>query len=138
NPPDTRPRVRHFRERRFLEIGRARDRVHQVGDQIGAPLVNVLHLRPLLVDILLQAYQSIVSAAEKQGDNEGDEKSEDEAAAATDGKLVHNIDNLIRGNRSGKPRPSQSAIAQARAAKNAPPRIWNRDPTAQSERSWME
>ena len=45
----------HLRQHGALLGREALDRLHQVRDEVGAALVDVLHLRPLLVDVLLAA-----------------------------------------------------------------------------------
>src|SRR5262249_22663978 len=72
-PANAGPRVCHFDESRFLEIGRTRNCVYQIWNQIGAPLIDVLHLRPALIDTLLQANEAIIAAAEPDSDNDDDE-----------------------------------------------------------------
>jgi hypothetical protein len=52
-----------------------------------------LHLRPLLINALLQTHEPIVSAPEKEADNECDEKDDDQHSAATDREFVHKIEN---------------------------------------------
>ena len=47
---DARARIRNFHKRRLLEISRARNGVHEIRNQICAPLIHILHLRPTLID----------------------------------------------------------------------------------------
>ena len=51
---DAGPRVGHFGQRRFLEIRRAGHRADEVRDQIGAPLVDRLHIGPFFVHVLFE------------------------------------------------------------------------------------
>jgi hypothetical protein len=62
-------RLDHRGERLLLEVGGSLDRRHQVGDQIGAALVDVLHLTPGTVGRLLQLDEAVVgsAAAERHG-----------------------------------------------------------------------
>ena len=47
-----RPRRGDFRQRGFLEIGRAGNGGDEIGDEVGPALIDVLHLRPLAVHAL--------------------------------------------------------------------------------------
>ena len=48
----------------------------------------------MLIDALLRTNETIVSAAEKQGDNESDKENDHDEATAANGKFVHKIDNV--------------------------------------------
>src|SRR6266478_4414727 len=56
----SRARLRHLLEHGALLGGEALDRLDEVRDEVGAALVDVLDLRPLLVDELLAAHQLVV------------------------------------------------------------------------------
>jgi len=62
-----------------------------------------LHLRPTLIDGLLQADEAIVTAAQCEGRDNDNEKQNDEHGSATDHRFVHKV-----LNRSGNAPPSQS------------------------------
>src|SRR4029077_949130 len=86
---DAGPRIRHFSERRLLEIGRARNRVHEIRDQICAPLIDVLHLRPTLIDALLQPDKTIIAAGDCKCSDDDNEKQEEEYYTTTDTECFH-------------------------------------------------
>ena len=58
--------------------GEALDRLDEVRDEVGAALVDVLHLRRLLVDVLLQGHQLVVDA--DAPDDEPHEQGQDDQA----------------------------------------------------------
>ena len=60
------PRLNHRCQGGLLLLGRALDRFHQVGDQVGAPLVLILHLRPGRLDLLVQGRNGIDPASRQQ------------------------------------------------------------------------
>ena len=70
NPAHTGSCISHCFQCRFLEVGCARDRVHEIRNQIGAALIHVLHLRPLGVDVLLHADKAIVTACNRDRTND--------------------------------------------------------------------
>ncbi len=69
----------------LLEGGRAFDRLDEVGDEIGPPLVGVLDLAPLGLGLLIEADQGIVYPGDVDGSDEEHEDDDDEAA---DGKTT--------------------------------------------------
>ena len=101
---DAGPRVRHFDERRFFKIGCAGNSVHQIWNQIGAPLIDILHLGPALIDTLLQPDEAIVAAAQRNGRNDDNENQKEDYPAATDRKFVHKVLNRSRNARQVKKR----------------------------------
>jgi len=52
----------HVLKRRFLKVCGALNGLHEIGDEIDSPLVNVLHLGPLTIDALREAREAVVSA----------------------------------------------------------------------------
>ena len=104
---DAGARVRHFNDRRFFEIGRALHRIYKIRNKIRPPLIDTLHVAPFFIHGLIEGDEAIVTAPEKEADDEGEEQHDHQHPAATDGKLVHKIDNVIRGHRSGNRRISQ-------------------------------
>src|ERR1700720_1987079 len=107
HPSDTRPRVGHLDNCRFLEIGRTLHRVYQIRNEIRAPLIDRLHVPPFLVHVLVERDKPVVGAPEKQPNDENDKKDDDKQSAATDRKFVHKIDSVSVSNRLGKRSPSQ-------------------------------
>ena len=81
----TGPGIRHFRQRRFFEVRRAGHGIDEVRDQIGAPLVDRLHVGPLLVHVLFQRDQPIVTAT-AQSKNE---QQEGKDLSGNQDKFVH-------------------------------------------------
>src|SRR5207244_1014047 len=90
-------------------VRRAGNRVHEIRNQICPPLIHILHLRPALIDALLQADETIVTAANCKGRDYDDKEHDGDHNAATDGKFVHRPVNGS-GNTalSQPPRPSTS------------------------------
>ena len=84
-----RPGRGDFRERGFLEIGRAGNGRDQIGDEIGPALIDVLHLRPLAVHRLRQSDQVIVTAARHRNQNQH-QKAEHRQHTENNGKFFHN------------------------------------------------
>jgi hypothetical protein len=71
-----------FREGGFFEVGGAFDGFDEVGDEVGAALVNVLNLGPLGVDGFLGGDEAVVAAHDDEGDDdeeadEGEERFHD-------------------------------------------------------------
>ncbi len=64
--PHRGPRRGDFRQRGFLEIGRAGNGGDEIGDEVGPALIDVLHLRPLAVHALRQFDEMVVTAARRQ------------------------------------------------------------------------
>ena len=63
---DTGACVRHFPKSGFFEIGRPETVLTRFGIKICAPLIDILHLGPALIDALLQIDQPIVTAAQTE------------------------------------------------------------------------
>jgi len=61
-------RICHFGQRRFFKIGRALHGLDEIRNQIGATLIDRLHVRPFLVHVLLQRDETIVSSATAQAE----------------------------------------------------------------------
>ncbi len=67
----------HLGQGLLLEVGLALDGADDVGDQVGAALVLVQHLRPRGLDLLVQALEVVVAAAgEQQRRQQGQQRSE--------------------------------------------------------------
>jgi len=67
--------------------------IHKVRDQICAPLIDVLHLRPALIDSLLQTDQAIVTAANCKSHRHSNEEQDEKDNDATEGESIHTIVN---------------------------------------------
>src|SRR5205085_1689491 len=76
-------------EIRFFKIGRALHGVDQVRDQVRAPLIYILHLRPALIDFLLQTNQSIIAAGDSAPADQNNEKNDGTNAETTDKTFIH-------------------------------------------------
>jgi len=74
---DARARFGHRGQRRLLEVGRALDGLDEIGDQVGAALVNVLDLGPLPLHRLVQMYQPVVAADRPQPQQRGQDDHAD-------------------------------------------------------------
>jgi hypothetical protein len=59
----------HVGKCRFLEIRRALNGANQIGNEISAALVNILNVCPASIDLLLQAYQPVVSSTATDKNN---------------------------------------------------------------------
>ena len=70
----------HFEHGGFLETGRARDGVDEVRNQIGAALIDVLHLGPGRVGALLESDETIVDAARPEADSQCEHDEENDEA----------------------------------------------------------
>ena len=77
---DLGPGLGHGRERVLLEGGRALDRLDEVGDEVGPPLVVVLDLAPLGLDLLVEADERVVDAGDVDDADQGDDEDDSEAA----------------------------------------------------------
>ena len=64
--------------RRLLEVGGALDGLHEVRDQVGAALVDILHLGPRGVDCLRAADQTVIAADGGKDDEEDDTENDEE------------------------------------------------------------
>src|SRR5919108_115375 len=73
-----RPGLGDLGEDGALLRGEAADGLDEVGDEIGAALVDVLNLRPLLVDVLLGADEIVVDADAPHDADAADEDADDE------------------------------------------------------------
>src|SRR2546423_13939075 len=89
-------RVRHFGQRRFFKISRALPRVDEVRDQIRAPLIHILHLRPALIDFLLQANQPIIAARDSAPADQDEEKNDGTDAETPKKTFIHRRYQLAR------------------------------------------
>jgi hypothetical protein len=63
--------------------------VDQVRDQIRAPLIHILHLRPALIDFLLQANQPIIAPGDSAPADQDEEKNDGTNAETTDKTFIH-------------------------------------------------
>src|SRR6266542_3872610 len=87
DPGHAGPRPGHFLEHGAFLRGEALDRLDQVRDQVGATLVDVLDLRPLLVDELLAAHELVVDADrpdQTTDDDDGDDQEDQESGSHGD------------------------------------------------------
>ena len=71
---DRRARVGDFRQGGLLKIGGAGHGVDEVGDEVGAPLVDILHLRPLRVHCLGPVDETVVGADGRDDHNDHQER----------------------------------------------------------------
>src|ERR1043166_6887070 len=62
-------RLNYLCQRILLEFRRAFDGLDEVGYQVGAPLILVLHLRPRRFDLFVEALQIVIAAAGQQQDD---------------------------------------------------------------------
>ncbi len=60
----------------LLEVGGAGDGVDEVGDQVGAALVHVLHLRPRGVGALLEGDEAVEDAADPEAEDDRQQHEE--------------------------------------------------------------
>ena len=86
NLPNRSPRLRDLGESRFLEIGCPGDRLHEIGNQIGAALVLALHLCPFGIDRLGEPDQVVVAPATA---HEEDDAEENQNSRATESIFLH-------------------------------------------------
>ena len=86
NLPNRSPRLRDLGESRFLEIGCPGDRLHKIGNQIGAALVLALHLGPFGIDRLGEPDQVVVAPATA---HEEDDAEENQNSRATESIFLH-------------------------------------------------
>ena len=84
HPADAGTRVCYLGQGGFLKICRALHGVDQVRDQIRAALIHILHLRPALIDLLLQTNQPIIAASYSAPANQNNEKNDGTNAETTD------------------------------------------------------
>ena len=73
NLTDARARLRDVLVRARFEVGGAFDRRDEIGNQVGAPLVDVLHLPPLRVDRLAERDERVIRCGDQQP-NDGDDR----------------------------------------------------------------
>jgi hypothetical protein len=69
-----------LRERFLLEVGRALHRLHEVRDQVGPALIDVLDLGPASTDGLVGCVQPVVGPSRHAPDDENTDEDEDNAA----------------------------------------------------------
>ena len=77
NAPDARARVGYCFERRLLEVRRPCNGVHQIRNQIRAALIDVLHLGPLGIDVLLQADETIITSRNRDSCDDQNENDDE-------------------------------------------------------------
>src|SRR4029450_305847 len=77
------PRLRHLFQHRALLRRETLDGLDQVRYQVGPALIHVLHLRPLLVDVLIEPDELVVDGDRPQGDSahEDDQNQDDQEPA---------------------------------------------------------
>src|SRR6185369_12440758 len=79
---DPAARLDHLGERGLLVARRSLDARHQVRDQVGPALIDVLHLRPLRVHRLARADQAVVETHPHEAENHGDDDDGDQTTRA--------------------------------------------------------
>src|SRR4029077_4179518 len=84
--PDRGACIDNIGQGRLLEICRTLHRLDEIGDQIGATLVNILHLRPLGVHRLRKRNQRVVLTYHREGQ---DKSEQDEYTEAAKESFVH-------------------------------------------------
>ena len=89
HPPDAGASIRHFRQCRFLKICRALNGVDQVRNQIGAALIDILHLGPALINLLLERDQSIIAGGDSTSADQHNEKKNGTDAKTTKKAFIH-------------------------------------------------
>ena len=62
-----------------FEVGGAFDRRDEIGNQVGAALVDVLHLPPLRIHGLTERYERVIRSGDPHA-NDGDDGDDDERA----------------------------------------------------------
>jgi hypothetical protein len=77
-----RPRLRHRLQRLLLKIGGALHRLHEVGDEVGPPLVGRLQVGPRLPHLLVALDEAVVRARGPAADEAEDNHEDDEGDGA--------------------------------------------------------
>ena len=88
---------------RALEVHRALDRVHQVGNQIVAPLELHVDLLPGVGHLVLERDEAVVGADDPQDDDHKDDQQDDRAHVGSYGQSVYRFQLRPRGRRLQEP-----------------------------------
>src|SRR5262249_19698549 len=110
------PRLRDLFQHRALLRRESLDRFDQVRDQVGPALIDVLHLRPLLVDVLIEPDELVIDGDRPHGDtaDEDDQNQGDHEPAR------HERDDYIL---------ARTGLQRRRPIRNACPTITSRPVT---------
>src|ERR1700693_5982517 len=130
-PSDGGPRLRHGFERGLLELRGSLDSRDEVGHEVVAPLVLVLDLGPLLVDLLTERDQLVVSPRERDP-HDHDDNDKDHETPQTD--LPHSAPSL-RWSRDSTGGRGRSAAGENRLF-FLPPCRCHPEINSASTRSW--
>ena len=85
-------RFRYFGQGRFFEIRFAGNRLHEIGDEVGAPLILIFDLGPRGIDALPPADELVVTVGpHRAADHDDKNDSDDKENGAADEIFAHNV-----------------------------------------------